>query len=416
MTVENSFIDNIKDYFSFRLEKNQLNVILISSIGFFIWFYGFAFFGPVMLDYLISLNTLTIEKGMVMQLFLIFMALSSAVTGYVINKTQKKQIFQRIAAILGSALTFSLYMLTDIVTIFPVSIILGISTGMYLTSWGTSFADYTAPEDRGRIMAIVIAISIPLGYLFHILKTVIPIKYEILVSGGLLLSTLFVFILKPVDIEIKERDARRSRGMGTKQTVLYSIPFFLFYIVVGVLLSIVFPTIQNSVPNTVFYLSLSIPTLLGALFGGEMLDSRGRKFPLIVGLALTGLSLAILGVLDITYAFYPLIPLAIGFSIVSSTGFVVWGDIAPMKNRGLYYGLGIGLLAFAVLVGLGSTGTVFGSVSESKMKSYLFSSAVALFLCIPPIIASEDSLPKELIEKRQLEEHIKKARDRTVKR
>jgi len=415
MEVENGISNKLKDYFSFRLERNTLLIILISSIGFFIWFYGFALFGPIQLEYLNNLNTLTIEKGRVMQFFLVFMSISSVVSGIVINRTSKKQIFLRIAAILASVLTMSLNWISDFTLILPISAMLGISAGLYLVALGTSFSDYVSPEDRGRIMGLIIACSIPLGYLFLIMNEFLANSYQIIGVSCLLFSTLLVALLKPKDVEISERDARRNRGMGTKQSLLYSIPFFLFYLVVGVLLSIVFPTIQNNVSPSTFYLYFSIPLIIASLFGGNMLDMSGRKFPLIVGLAFTGISLAILGVVDINYSYLTIIPLAIGFSIVTSSSFIIWGDLAPMKGRGTYYGLGIGLLALAVLIGLTTTGTVFGNVSEGRMKSYLFYSAVSLFLCIPPIIAADDALPKEVIEKRQLEEHLRKAQERIKK-
>ena len=45
----------------------------------------------------------------------------------------------------------------------------------------------------------------------------------------------------------------------------------------------------------------------------------------------------------------------------------------------------------------------------------LFSS-VAIFLCIPPLIQAEDALPKEVIEKRQMQEYLERARRRFVKK
>ena len=63
----------------------------------------------------------------------------------------------------------------------------------------------------------------------------------------------------------------------------------------------------------------------------------------------------------------------------------------------------------------GGQGGSFGSISVSRLRSFMFFSAVALFLCIPPLILAEDALPKEIIEKRQMEEHLKRARERMMK-
>jgi MFS family permease len=190
----------------------------------------------------------------------------------------------------------------------------------------------------------------------------------------------------------------------------------LFYVVGGVLFSIVFPTIQNNVSTNVFYFAWSIPFLFGAIIGGILLDTRGRKFPMIVGLAITGVSLAILGIIGIRLGLICVTSLAIGYSIVMVSSFIVWSDLAPIKSRGLYNGIGFGLIAIALMIGLTIVGTIFGSVSASSIRSYMFFSSVALFLCIPPLIVAEDALPHEVIEKRQLEDHLRQARERVRKR
>jgi MFS family permease len=182
--------------------------------------------------------------------------------------------------------------------------------------------------------------------------------------------------------------------------------------VVGVLLSIVFPTLQDNISKNTFYITWAIPTFFGAIVGGSLLDSRGRKFPMILGLAVTGVSLAVLGILGIRTGFVSIIALAGGYTIVVISSFIIWADLAPMKSRGFHYGLGFSLISIALLLGLVVSGTTFGSVSETQLKRFMFFSAVALFLCIPPLIVAEDALPKEIIEKRQMEEHLKKARER----
>jgi MFS family permease len=242
------------------------------------------------------------------------------------------------------------------------------------------------------------------------------INADFIIIGLILLVTLGTFFLKPQEKTDEIKKARRSRGASLKQTILYTIPVFLFYIVGGVLFSIVFPTIQNNVSSTVFYLAWAVPFFFGAIIGGILLDTRGRKLPTIVGLAITGVSLAILGILGIKLGFICVTTLAIGFSIVMTSSLIIWSDLAPIKQRGIYNGAGFGLISIALMIGLTIVGTAVGSVSESSIKSYMFFSSVALFLCIPPLIFAEDALPKEIIEKRQLEEHLRRARQRVLKK
>ena len=412
----NNFIrDKIEAFFSIKLERKDFILIFVSVAGYLTWLLAFPLFGPIMADYLGAMKALAIEKGRVIQIFLALMSVSSLCSGYLIDKTGKRLIFLWVSTAVASLLSLAFLVVNDILIVFPIAAILGIVAGFAPTAWGTIFADHTAPEDRGRVMGISVAISMPIVYSFLFLDSayiggLAPIGVPLI--GVLYLLTLLTVLLKPVDKEIDEREARRNRGAGQRQIILYAAPLFLFYIVVGVMFSIVFPTLQANVNLNLFYIIWAIPTFLGSLVGGSLLDSRGRKFPMILGLATTGVSLAILGILGINVGYVSIITLAGGYTIVIISSFIIWADLAPMKSRGIHYGFGFALMSFAMLLGLMASGTIFGSVSESHLKRFMFFSAVALFLCIPPLIVAEDALPMEIIEKRQMEEHLKKARER----
>jgi MFS family permease len=412
----NNFIrDKIEDFFAIRLDRKEFILLFVSIAGYLTWLLAFPLFGPIMANYLGAMRALAIEKGRVIQIFLAFMSVSSLSSGYMIDKTGKRLIFLWASTVVASILSLAFLFVNDILLVFPIAVVLGIVAGYAPTAWGTIFADHTAPEDRGRVMGMAVAVSMPIVYSFLFLDSINIgglTQLGLPIIGVLYLLTLLTVLLKPVDKEIDERAARRSRGAGQRQIILYSAPLFLFYIVVGVMLSIVFPTLQANVDLKLFYIIWAIPTFLGALIAGSLLDSRGRKFPMILGLATTGVSLAILGILGINVGFVSMITLAGGFTIVVVSSFIIWADLAPMKSRGFHYGIGFALISLAMLLGLLVSGTTFGSVSETLLKRFMFFSAVALFLCIPPLIVAEDALPKEIIEKRQMEEHLKKARER----
>jgi ACR3 family arsenite efflux pump ArsB len=63
-------------------------------------------------------------------------------------------------------------------------------------------------------------------------------------------------------------------------------------------------------------------------------------------------------------------------------------------------------MASALLLGQFITGTAFGNVSASTINQYTLFSSVALFLGIPLLIVAEEALPKEVIERRQMEEYL----------
>ncbi|MFX0210918.1 MAG: MFS transporter [Candidatus Hodarchaeota archaeon] len=401
-------------YFSkIKVEKNIFAMIVISIASYLVWFNAFPTFGPIMVSFLDGLKALGIEKGRSVLLFLLSITVSSLVSGYLIDKLKKRVIFIWIAALIASLLTFSFLWLNKISDIFLFSLFLGFVAGISPGAWGAYFADNISPEDRGRIMGITVGVTMPIAYLFFIADFGGTARTSLIIIGSCLLITLLTLILRPRE-KTEKTSSKKRRGLATKQLVFYIIPMFLFYLVAGILFAIVFPTVQDHVRNEIFYLIWAIPFLLGAIFAGIQLDSRGRKFPTIVGLAITGVSLAVFGILGLRAGYLCIIPLAIGYSFVTISSFVIWADLAPASSRGIFYGAGIGLMTAALMVGLILSGTHFGSVSVSQINRYLLFSSVALFLCIPPLILAEEALPKELIEKRQLLEYLDAVKDRFV--
>jgi MFS family permease len=108
--------------------------------------------------------------------------------------------------------------------------------------------------------------------------------------------------------------------------------------------------------------------------------------------------------------------LAVGFSFVAVASFVIWADLAPARSRGKFYGGGFGLMMSAQMVGLVLVGTRFGIVSASQINVFTLFSSIALFLCIPTLILAEETLSKELIEKRQLLDYLDGVKDKFVKK
>jgi len=409
-------------YFKLRVNKNSFAMIFISIVGYLVWLMAFPMFGPIIASFLDGLKALGIEKGRFVLLFLISISVSSLVNGYLIDKAKRRVIFIWISTLMASLLTFAFVWLNKFSELFLFSLFLGVLAGISPAAWGAYFADNTSPEDRGRIMGISVGLSMPIAYLFLIAE---PFEIggtaetKLIIIGSCLLITLLTLTLRPREKtqEISSSKGRRKRrGAGAKQLVLYASPIFLFYLVAGILLSIVFPTIQDHVRNEIFYLIWAIPFMFGAIFAGIQLDLRGRKFPTIVGLAITGVSLAIFGIIGLRLGYVCIIPLAIGYSFVTISSFVIWADLAPARSRGIFYGAGIGLMTSAQMLGLILTGTRFGNVSASQINIYLLLSSVALFLCIPPLILAEEALPKELIEKRKLLEYLDGVKDKFVRK
>ena len=405
-SVKNDFWSK---YFKLRIEKKTLAAILIFITVFLTWFFAFPQFGPIISEFFNKSQALGIDKGKWVMLFLAAMTASAIASGFLVDKTLKKTLAIVIITPVISVLSFA-FLWLNIESSFLFAILLGLTAGVSPVVIGAYFADHTSPEDRGRIIGISVGAAIIISQVFLLtgpLNLGSTLNIEVLIIGGVLLITFVGLAFIPKENPPQGISTGKTRkGPPPKQIALYAIPIFLFYVVAGILFSMVFPTIQDHISNSIFYIIWAIPFMIGAVFAGVQLDIRGRKFPTIVGLAITGVSVAVFGILGVNLGYLFIIPLAVGFSYVTITSLTVWADLAPARSRGKYYGMGFGIIASALMIGLILSGASFGSASTSQINTYLLFSSIALFLCIPPLLVAEEALPKELIEKRQLADYL----------
>ena len=299
----------------------------------------------------------------------------------------------------------------EFTVLFPASLFLGIVAGLVPVAWGAFFADNTSPEDRGKIMGLSVAASMPIAYIFLVYK---PIGESM---RALFIAIVSIYLLAMLAININfsgKTENKRARRRGRVEIELnffyYAAPIFLFYTVAGFLLSIGLPTIQSNISSGLFTIAWALPFFFGAVLGGVLLDGIGRKFPMIVGLAIIGVSLAMLGIVGTQLSFISIVPLAIGSAIVSTSSFIIWADLAPARARAVHYGVGFSLMAIVLIVGLMGVDTVLGSVNPSQINLYLLICSGAIFLCIPPLLQVEDALPKEIIEQRKMRQYLERAK------
>jgi MFS family permease len=395
-------------YFKLRIGKRTLATLLIFLTAFLVWFFAFPQFGPILSDFFNRFHALGIDKGKWVLLFYASMTASVIGSGFLVDKTLKKVLIIVIITPIMSILTAS-FLWLNIDSSFIFAILLGFAAGFSPVAIGAYFADHTSPEDRGRITGIAIGATLLISQIFILAGplNVGPVSNaEVLIIAIVLLLTLAGLSFKPMDTSRDISVAKTRKGPPPRQIALYAIPLFLFYVVAGILYSMVFPTIQDHISSSVFYVIWAIPFVIGAIFAGVQLDIRGRKFPTILGLAITGVSLAVFGIIGVNWGYLCIIPLAVGYSFVTITSFIVWADLAPVKSRGKYYGIGFGLITSAQMIGLILSGVVFGSASAAQINSYMLFASIALFLCIPPLFIADEALPKELIEKRQLLDYL----------
>lgn len=405
-------------YFKLRIDKQHLVMLLIPIVVYLTWLFAFPLFGPIMNSYFNGFIALGIEKGKWILLFIVGMITSNLLTGYIIDRKGREKVYVLISALLTAILTI-MFSWLEFQDIYIYSLVLGLAAGIGAVAWGKFFSDNVSAEERGRVMGIAVGAMMPIAQLFLFFEpaeTSSTYSIQMIIIGVWLLLTFLIIPFRNKNEDNTKEKPKKRKGHPPKQIVLYSIPVFLFYVVSGILMAMVFPTIQDNISSTTFYLIWAIPFLIGGIVGGIQLDLRGRKFPTMVGLAITGVSLAIFGILGLSIGYLFIIPLAIGYAFVAVSSTIIWADLAPESSTGIFYGLGFALINAAQMIGLILAGASFGSASILQINNYMLFAAVALFICIPPLILAEEALPRALIEKRQLMEYLDGVKDRFARK
>jgi MFS family permease len=251
-------------YFRLRIDKGTFATLLLFIVVYLGWLLAFPLFGPINSNFFASLQALSVDKGKWMILFLASMVASSLFTGFLLDKVKKKLLIILLSTLIASLMTFA-FAWIDYSLVFLFSVLIGLTAGISPVAWGAYFADHTPPEDRGRVMGIMFGISMPLAQLFLISQLSelgITVDMQLVIAGTWLLATFASLVFK--QREKPGAVVARSKAAAPRQILLYGIPMFLFYVVAGILLSIVFPTMENQIGADKFYLIWAVPFVVGA--------------------------------------------------------------------------------------------------------------------------------------------------------
>jgi len=155
--------------------------------------------------------------------------------------------------------------------------------------------------------------------------------------------------------------------------------------------------------------------VIGAIFcliGGKLMDQKGRKWVIIVGLVMLGLGYAMLSffpLISAIQAFYVIVDgIAFGIFTVAFI-FVVWGDISSGYCGGKYYALG----TLPVLLAM-----TFSDFASPWLRTLDASSAFSLasfflFMAVIPIFFAPELLPERVLRERELRKYVERVKEIT---
>jgi len=287
----------------------------------------------------------------------------------------------------------------------------GFALGIGFPSCLALIPSLTRIEKRGRTSGVIFFSTYILLLLFFIgIKDFSFFSQSLVLAGWRSLAFATFFIYAGIEIAGPLKAVSYISILRRKTFILYFIPWLAFAII---------NYFESKVLAGEEFLGASLNVLVGAiefsvgaifcLVSGWLMDHRGRRWTIIMGLVMLGLGYALL-------SFFPLNPIVLTFYIITdSVAFgiftvafisVVWGDISNGERGERFYALG----TIPILAAL-SLSTLLSSVLESVSKNTAFSLAsFFLFLAVIPIFFAPELLPEKVVKEREIRKYAEEAK------
>jgi MFS family permease len=338
-------------------------------------------------------------------LFYGFGALSAIIGTRFTDIVQQKKLLA-FWIVLGSLATATWTISQGLIISIFLSILLGFSLGLGFPSIQSFLANSTEWTDRARVAGITILASLIVMFfsIFLIAFMVLDLSQIFLLLALLRMLSIFgLFIGKSKKSSTKQ--ASWSWLLHNRDFLNYIFPWLMFNVASGIRQWWNVSQIGQSLLVFGSILFLICAAFL-AYVSGVIADYKGRKYSIVIGMLLMGVSYTILGV-----KLSPIILLT--FSVLSGAawGFIlplyitVPGDLAKKHERSSekFYALGTGIpfilfLLFSTLPELYPF-----NVSPEGLAPFL---SIIIFISTIPVVFAEETLPRKLLEKRRWKKHI----------
>ena len=390
----------------FRIPSRRLLAVILLSSSTLAWFLVFfVAFNNIFSN--VSNNTDVVFVGYFV--FLGFLILS-AVGGSFLSTRFKQRNFLFFWMVFGLLVTafmvFSQYL--GLIFFFMISMLLGFSVGLGFPSALAFISDSTVIEERARVSGIVIFMA----FLIAIPVSAVALAFSFGLTLVILLCAVraigfFALSLDSCDTKTIKEQSKGNIRVG-KDFISYLFPWLLFSLTGGVI-SLVWSGLPQSIFGNAITIGTELHFLGWAIFGllsGLMADRFGRKQPIIIGLALLGVSFAILGLVTTPLSviiYFVFSGVAWGF--LFTVYIAVLGDLAFPGSRERVYAFG-GIVPLIVGLSFSAISVEAGFSAPAATLSSVLS--ILLFVSILPILRASETLPKKKMRSRQMKEHLDK--------
>lgn len=377
-----------------------LFLIIFNSVA---WFYLMAF----MIKF-----TLPEVNPFVSSLSWLFYVATAAsmLIGPIVVEGMSKTRFLFFWVLLGS-----IFSLSPIVLLTPSEYEVAVMLIMWGFAFGIGFPSclaviptLTSVEERGRAGAIVFFVT----YLISPLL-IIAIEQLDVFSSSLLLAAWrslgFGVLLLGFNVDIAPlKPVSYFSVLRHRIFLLYFLAWLAFCLVNYSETQVLEQFFGESMIALMNVVEFTVGSLL-CLISGWLMDLKGRRWVIIVGLVTLGLGYALLSLfplISVVQAFY-MIADGVAFGIFTVAFiFVVWGDISNGERGEKYYAMGCLPVPLAIVLSIFAAPWLrtLDASSAFSLASFF------IFLAIIPIFFAPELLPERVLKERELRRYVEEAK------
>ncbi|MBE0633600.1 MFS transporter, partial [Candidatus Bathyarchaeota archaeon] len=300
----------------------------------------------LLLDKLLSLYYEKFEFDLGQAIFYLFYGISILIGSVLSNKINRKRLLQAwiYSGIIINILLMTLHSRSNLYLLLSLT---AFSIGFGLPSCFSYLVESTSFENRGRGSSIVQFLIFVSVFGLIAAATVLDLSLNQVIMLGIIIR---VATLIPLHMDSFDRVIQASQPwgkvLGSKQTLLFLIPWVLISLNNGVLIFF-----DHSLPSSpefegvltqgsyIMFIGISV----FGLISGFMADRSGRKQPLILGAMALGISYALVGISTTPFNLMLMMILSgAGWGFVTVIlQWVVFGDLAPKGSEEKYYVLAL---------------------------------------------------------------------------
>ncbi len=389
-------------------EKSGMRQVVTLAISLSILQIGFGIITPIFPFYIVELRVGGFELGILAASFAVTRILLAGPFGRLSDRIGRKPVF--VFGLMGYALANVVYAWAGhVIVMVGARAVEGAVSAGFFPAANAYVSDVTTPKNRGTAMGYL-SMGNMVGFVIGptmggILAQFLGIRMPFIIAAYATLFTLVAVVIlveEPqttirIEKEIPKKPlsdilSRNARSYSVLGLAMFANMFALGILEVAFMLDAVIRFSMTPMDIGFFFLVLGVVTIIGNIFFGKLSDRYGRKWLIVIGSLIGGVSLLLfLFMQDITGFYIAGAVLGIGMAMRGPTIQALIADLTDEQAYGSVMGV-FGAVSNSAYV----IGPILGGVMFDMSGTGESSLVIAAFVSFAGVIAAGVGLPSKV--------------------